>query len=183
MSEVTLLLDASRRGEPDAVRRLFDLLYQDLRQLAHSKLSRNGQLTLLDTTALVHESYLKLLRSNSIEATNKGHFMGFAAHVMRSIVIDFVRRRSAERRGGEAAHLPLEAAAALADPREREILEVHEALEELAKIDARLVNVVEMRYFAGMSEAEVAEALGRSLRSVARDWEKAKLFLSSELSK
>src|SRR5688500_10519145 len=100
MSQVTLLLDASRRGEPGAVDRLFQLLYEDLRQLAHAKLRRSGNLTLLDTTALVHESYLRLFQSGSIETKDQGHFMGYAAQVMRSIVVDFVRRRSAERRGG-----------------------------------------------------------------------------------
>jgi RNA polymerase sigma factor (TIGR02999 family) len=183
MSRVTLLLDASRRGDSGAVEQLFDLLYQDLRQLAHARLRRSGQLTLLDTTALVHESYLRLFKSGSIEAQDRGHFMGYAAQVMRSIVVDFVRRRSADRRGGDAIHVDLDLAAVqVEDPREREVLQIHEALQELAKIDPRLVRVVEMRYFAGMTEEEVADALDRSVRSVARDWEKARLFLATTLT-
>jgi RNA polymerase sigma factor (TIGR02999 family) len=182
MPQVTELLDASRRGDNAALDRLFDLLYEDMRQLAHSRLHRSGNLTLLDTTALVHESYLRLIRSGGIEARDKAHFMGYAAHVMRSIVIDFIRRRSADRRGGNAVHVELDAATQMPiDPREREVLQVHEALERLAAIDAHLATVVEMRYFAGMTEPEVAEALDRSVRSVARDWEKARLFLSAHL--
>ena len=183
MSQVTVLLDAARRGEAGAVDELFGLLYDDLRQLAHAKLRRSGSFTLLDTTALVHESYLRLFNAGSLEAGDKGHFMGYAARVMRSVVVDFVRRRMAERRGGDAVHVDLEVGLAqLTDPRERELIQVHEALEELATIDERLVRVVEMRYFAGMTEVEVAEALDISLRSVSRDWEKARLFLAAALT-
>jgi RNA polymerase sigma factor (TIGR02999 family) len=183
MSQVTVLLDASRRGDSAALEQLFDLLYQDLRQLAHSKLRRSGQFTLLDTTGLVHESYLRLFKAGSIDATDRGHFMGYAAQVMRSIVVDFVRRRSTDRRGGDAVHVDLDSAGNQAeDAREREVLEIHEALQELSKIDPRLVRVVEMRYFAGMTEEEVADALDRSVRSVARDWEKARLFLATNLT-
>jgi RNA polymerase sigma factor (TIGR02999 family) len=183
MSQVTVLLDASRRGDRAALEQLFDLLYQDLRQLAHAKLRRSGQFTLLDTTGLVHESYLRLFKAGSVDAQDRGHFMGYAAQVMRSIVVDFVRRRSTDRRGGEAIHVDLDTASAqVEDSREREVLEIHEALQELSKIDPRLVRVVEMRYFAGMTEEEVADALDRSVRSVARDWEKARLFLATNLA-
>jgi len=183
MSQVTVLLEAARRGDAGAMDRLFGVLYEDLHQLAHSKLRRSADLTLLDTTALVHESYLRLLGAGSLEARDKSHFMGYAARVMRSIVVDFVRRRMADRRGGNAVHVDLEAEIAqLADPRERELMQVHEALEELATIDPRLVQVVEMRYFAGMTEPEVADALDISLRSVARDWEKARLFLAATMA-
>lgn len=183
MSQVTVLLEAARRGDTGAMDRLFGLLYDDLRQLAHSKLRRNAALTLLDTTALVHESYLRLFNAGSLAAQDKSHFMGYAARVMRSIVVDFVRRRMAERRGGNAVHVDLETELAqLSDPRERELMQIHEALEELSTIDERLVRVVEMRYFAGMTEPEVADALNMSLRSVSRDWEKARLFLAATLT-
>jgi RNA polymerase sigma factor (TIGR02999 family) len=183
MSQVTVLLDASRRGDAAALEQLFDLLYQDLRQLAHAKLRRSGQFTLLDTTGLVHESYLRLFKAGAIDAQDRGHFMGYAAQVMRSIVVDFVRRRSTDRRGGDVLHVDLDTAGAqVEDSRAREVLEIHEALQELSKIDPRLVRVVEMRYFAGMTEEEVADALDRSVRSVARDWEKARLFLATNLT-
>src|SRR5262245_28599991 len=139
MPQVTELLDASRRGDAAAIDRLFDLLYQDMRQMAHARLRRSGNFTLLDTTALVHESYLRLINAGSIEAKDKAHFMGYAAQVMRSIVVDFVRRRAADRRGGGAAHVELDDAIPLpSDPREREVLQVHEALEQLASIDSHL---------------------------------------------
>lgn len=163
---------------------LFRLLYDDLHQLAHSKLRRSGALTLLDTTALVHESYLRLFDSASLDARDRGRFMAYAAKVMRSIVVDFVRRRMAERRGGGAVHVDLESAIEqLTDPRERELMQVHEALEELAAVDERLVRVVEMRYFAGMTEPEIAAALDLGVRSVSRDWEKARLFLAATLNR
>jgi RNA polymerase sigma factor (TIGR02999 family) len=183
MSQVTVLLEAARRGDAGAMDQLFGLVYNDLHQLAHSRLRRSSALTLLDTTALVHESYLKLFNAGSLAASDRNQFMGYAARVMRSVVVDFVRRRMAERRGGDAVHVDLDAAAAqLTDPRERELMQVHEALEELATIDERLVRVVEMRYFAGMTEPEVAAALDVSLRSVSRDWEKARLFLAASLN-
>jgi RNA polymerase sigma factor (TIGR02999 family) len=145
-------------------------------------LRRSGKFTLLDTTELVHESYLRLYKAGSLEAGDKGQFMAYAARVMRSVVVDFVRRRAADRRGGGAEHVALGTESGdMTDPREQEVIRIHEALEELATIDERLVRVVEMRYFAGMTEEQVAEALELSRRSVARDWEKAKLFLAAAL--
>jgi RNA polymerase sigma factor (TIGR02999 family) len=179
---VAELLAAIHRGESRAVDELFALLYPQLRELAHARLRRSGRFTLLDTTSLVHESYLRLLKADSLQAAERGQFMAYAARVMRSVVVDFVRRRAAERRGGDAVHVGLdEELAELTDPREREVVRVHEALQELAAIDERQVRVVEMRYFAGMTEDQVAEALELSRRSVARDWEKARLFLALAL--
>jgi RNA polymerase sigma factor (TIGR02999 family) len=176
------LLAAIRRGEPGAADALFSLLYPDLRQMAHARLRRSGHLTLLDTTGLVHEAYMRLFNAGTLEAGDRAQFMGYAARVMRSVVVDFVRRRAADRRGGDVVHVGLEeSAVAGADPREREVVRIDEALEELAAIDERLVRVVEMRYFAGMTEEQVAEALGLSRRSVTRDWEKARLFLAAAL--
>ena len=175
------LLAAVRRQEPAAFDQLFHLLYADLRQMARARLRRSGRLTLLDTTGLVHEAYLRLLSAGSLAAGDRTQFLAYAARVMRSVVVDLVRRRSADRRGGGIAHVELDEALVPADPREREIARIDEALEELAAIDARLVRVVEMRYFAGMTEEQVADALGLSRRSVARDWEKARLFLARAL--
>jgi RNA polymerase sigma factor (TIGR02999 family) len=182
-ARIAALLSSVRRGESAAVDELCELLYPDLRQLAHSRLRSSGKLTLLDTTALVHESFLRLFKAGTLEAGDKGQFMAYAARVMRSVVIDFVRRRQADRRGGAAIRVALdEDLAEPDDPREREVIRINEALEELAAIDQRLVRVVEMRYFAGMTEEEVAEALQLSRRSVARDWEKARLFLATALA-
>lgn len=179
---VVELLAAIRRGEAGAADQLFSLLYPDLRRMAHARLRRSGHLTLLDTTGLVHEAYMRLFKAGTLEAGDRGQFMAYAARVMRSVVVDFVRRRAADRRGGDVVHVELdESAAGLSDPRELEVMRIDEALEELAAIDERLVRVVEMRYFAGMTEEQVAEALGLSRRSVTRDWEKARLFLAAAL--
>jgi RNA polymerase sigma factor (TIGR02999 family) len=176
------LLSAVNRGEDGAIDRLFAALYEELSSLAHSRLRRQARITFLDTTALVNECYLRLQKVGSLTLADHAHFLGYAAQAMRSIVVDFVRRRKSDRRGGGAPREELEPdAAAPPDRREDDVLRVHEALLELAHIDARLVRVVEMRYFAGMKEEEVAQALGVSLRTVARDWEKARLFLAASL--
>jgi len=178
MGQVTSLLSAIGQGERDALGQLYTLLYPELHRLAHARVRRSGELTLLDTTSLVHESFLRFEQSGAVQMGDRAQFMGYAAQVMRSVVVDEIRRRRSERRGGGAEHVAFdESALAPADPREDEVLRVHESLEELAAIDARLVRVVEMRYFAGMTEPEVAESLGLTVRTVARDWEKARLFL------
>ena len=180
--QVAALLAAVRRGEAGAVDELFSLLYPELRQMAHARLRRSGHLTLLDTTGLVHEAYLRLFKAGSLDAEDRMQFMAYAARVMRSVVVDFVRRRAADRRGGDAVHIGLDdVAGGVADPRETEVMRIDEALQELAAIDERLVRVVEMRYFAGMTEEQVADALGLSRRSVTRDWEKARMFLAVAL--
>ena len=183
MGEVTTLLSAIAAGQPEAMGRLYELLYQDLRRLAHARVRRSGDLTLLDTTSLVHESFLRFEKLGSVKIGDRMQFMAYAARVMRSVVVDAVRSRQADRRGGEAVHVDVDdsqlvAGSAAADT---EVMRVHEALEELATIDARLVQVVEMRYFAGMTEAETAEALGVGVRTVSRDWEKARMFLQTSL--
>jgi RNA polymerase sigma factor (TIGR02999 family) len=154
------------------------VLYHDLRLLARAKLRRSAPMTVLDTTALVHESYLRFLRTGDLKVEDRPHFLAYAARVMRSIVVDLIRSRLADRHGGDALHVTLHTEIAeSASVREDEVILVNDALEELATIDPRLVKVVEMRYFAGMSEDEIAESLGVSVRTVERDWEKARLFL------
>ncbi len=180
-AQVMTLLAAARRGETGAADELFSLLYPDLRRMAHARLRRSGHLTLLDTTGLVHEAYLRLFKVGTLEADDRAQFMAYAARVMRSVVVDFVRWRAADRRGGGVLHVGIDDAVVGADPREQEVVRIDEALQELAAIDERLVRVVEMRYFAGMTEDQVAEALGLSRRSVTRDWEKARLFLAAAL--
>lgn len=179
MGQVTSLLSAIGHGERDALGELYGLLYPELHRLAHSRMRRNGDMTLLDTTSLVHESYMRFEKSGAVEMRDRAQFMAYAAQVMRSVVVDVIRRRQSERRGGGAVHVELDEAhdVSAVDPRESEVLRVHESLEELAAIDARLVKVVEMRYFSGMTELEIAEVLGLTVRTVARDWEKARLFL------
>ncbi len=167
-----------------SVERLFPALYDELRRLARSRLAGGGRPTLLDTRALVHEAYLRMQRSGGVTVNDREHFLAYAATTMRSVVIDFVRRRSAERRGGGAEHVTLDTDWAQdLGATDDEILAVREALEQLAQVDERLVRVVEMRYFAGLSDAEIGAALGVTDRTVRRDWDRARLLLAEILGR
>jgi RNA polymerase sigma factor (TIGR02999 family) len=179
---LTDLLHRANSGDPDALQGVFEAAYQDLRDLARARLRSGGRNTLLDTTALVHESFLRFARAGRLQTADRQHFLRYAARVMRSVVVDLVRQASAQRRGGSARQVTLRTDLHEADPSgAEEVLRVHEALEELAELDQRLVQVVEMRYFAGMTEREVADALGLTERTVRRDWEKARLLLAAAL--
>lgn len=183
MSEITSLLHAAVAGDRAAGDRAFALLYADLQGLARSRLRRSSEMTLLDTTALVHESYLRLQAAgDAARFPDRDHFMAYAAKVMRSVVIDVVRARQALRRGGDAERITLDTglAESLSD-HDDEVMRVHEALDELAALEPRLAQVVELRYFGGLSEAEVAASLGLTERTVQRDWHKARLFLAMAL--
>jgi RNA polymerase sigma factor (TIGR02999 family) len=173
----------AREGEGDAVEAQFEACYDRLRALAHARLQRGGREALLDTTALVHESFLRIAQAGGAPGADRAHFLRYASRVMRSVIVDTVRARVAERRGGGAAHETLDLSllsGAFGD--EAEILRVHEALEVLARHDERLARVVEMRYFGGLSEVEIGEALGVTDRTVRRDWEKARLLLLEVLT-
>ena len=167
-----------------AAEALFAQLYHELRRLARSRLAGGGRHTLLDTSALVHEAFMRMQRDGLVALKDREHFLAYAATTMRSVVIDFVRRRQAARRGGEAEHVTLDTRAGeMLGTRDDEILEVHEALQLLAQVDERLVRVVEMRYFAGLTDAEIAGALGVTDRTVRRDWERARLLLAQMLGR
>jgi RNA polymerase sigma factor (TIGR02999 family) len=161
------------------------LLYNELHRLARSRLAAGGRHTLLDTTALVHESFMRLQQAGHVELKDREHFLAYAATTMRSIIIDHVRRRKAERRGGgEVARVTLNSVVAEElGASDEEILEVGDALEALAAIDVRLVQVVEMRYFAGLTDQEIAAALGVTDRTVRRDWDRARLLLAGMLQR
>lgn len=182
MTEITTLLAAARTGDEKAAGQAFSLLYSDLRRLAHARLRQHKTMTLLDTTSLVHESYLKLVGGASLPIEDRRHFFAYASHVMRSVIVDFARARQAERRGGDALVVALdtELSDKVSAP-EDDVLRVHDALEALAKIDERAAQVVEMRFFGGLTEPQIADALGLSERTVRRNWEKARLLLAGEL--
>jgi len=182
MGEFTRLLEAVRNGQSGAIDQIVALTYQELRELAHQRLRRTPQITLLETGALVNECYLRLVKVGELNAGDRAHFLGYAARVMRSIVVDFARERLAQRRGGNSPHLTLGTDIAdPAAPAEEEVVRVDEALQELARLDPRLVQVVEMKYFGGLKSDEIAEALGIAERSVRRDWQKARVLLHEEL--
>jgi RNA polymerase sigma factor (TIGR02999 family) len=166
---------------------LFIATYGELRRLARARLRDGGRNTVLDTTALVHETYLRLSKALHLPLPDRPRFFVYASRVMRSVIVDLVRQRRAERRGGDAVHVTLTGdlheqlhhrdSAAARD----EILRVHEALEALARVDERMAHVVEMRYFGGLTDLEIGEALGVTDRTVRRDWEQARLFLADAL--
>lgn len=182
MQNITLLLQAARQGDRAAADAVVAQLYTDLQHLARRQVRQAGHMTLLDTTALVHEAWLRLAGGGDKDFPDRRHFLGYAAQAMRSVVIDLVRARQAERRGGGQQHLTLDTVLAEQLPQgDDTLLRVHEALDELAQVEPRLAQVVEMRYFAGLREQEIAEALGVTERTVQRDWQKARLFLSMSL--
>jgi len=159
---------------------LLPLLYEELRQLAHGRLSAGGRNVTLDTTALVHESFLRLQKAGHLELEDRDHFLAYAASTMRSIVVDSIRRRRSERHGGDVVHVTLGThGASELGASEEEILEVHDALGFLARVNPRLAQVVEMRYFLGLTDGEIGAALGTTDRTVRRDWERARLLLAS----
>jgi RNA polymerase sigma factor (TIGR02999 family) len=183
MSDITSLLKAAADGDRQAADQAFALLYADLQRLAHSRMRRSGSMTMLDTTALVHESWLRFQGAGEAAFVDKQHFMGYAARVMHSVVVDFVRARRAARHGGDVEHVTLNTA--IGDSlsrRDDEILRVDEAMQQLAVADRRLHDVVELRYFGGLSEVEIGAILGVTERTVQRDWRKARLFLSAALN-
>jgi len=187
MSDADSLTDLIRRaqdGDDAAFRIVFDTTYQQLRGMARARLRKGARNTLLDTTSLVHEAYLRFTEAGRLTINDRQHFLRYASHVMRSVIVDVVREKIAQRRGGGAVHVTLNTE--IHDgigTGESEILNVNAALEELAQHDARLVQMVEMRYFAGMTEPEIAATLGVNERTVRRDWQKAKLFLAEALKK
>ena len=183
MSDITSLLKAAGAGDRQAADQAFALLYADLQRLAHSRMNRSGNFTMLDTTALVHESWLRFQGAGEAAFADQQHFMGYAARVMHSVVVDFVRARRAQRHGGDIEHVTLNTAIGDSVARhDDEILRVDEAMQQLGEADKRLHDVVELRYFGGLSEAEIAAILGVTERTVQRDWQKARLFLSSALT-
>lgn len=182
MNQLTELLGRLGAGEAEARDALFAVAYADLRRLARTRLRDGGRNTLLDTTSLVHESYLRYVRAGELRAEDRRAFFAYASQVMRSIIVNSARDRIAGKRGGDRRPLTLSTqldVAATED--EATILRIHEAMDELEQADARLAKVAEMRYFGGYSEHEVAEALNISDRTVQRCWEKARLILAAAL--
>jgi RNA polymerase sigma factor (TIGR02999 family) len=173
------LQDASRASEFDPPCSASSV-YPVLRRIARSRL-RSGRDALLDTTALVHESFIRFAESGDNGAPDWSSLVRYAPRIMRNIVVDSIRRRNAQVHGGDAEYVELDTGLAAAHPSKQEITAVFYALEQLGRVDARLAQVVEMRFFEGMSEFEIGRALGLTERTVRRDWEKAKLLLAKVL--
>ncbi len=182
MSQLTELLGRMQAGDAQARDSLFAAAYAELHRLAQARLRDGGRNTVLDTTCLVHESYLRFVNAGELRAEDRRAFFAYAAQVMRSVIVNSVRDRIAEKRGGSLRPLALSTklSGTIADGEET-ILKVHEALEDLEKAEARLGQVAQMRYFGGYSDQEIAETLGITERTVQRDWEKARLILAEAL--
>jgi RNA polymerase sigma factor (TIGR02999 family) len=183
VGELTVLLDAARGGDRDALAQVFAQLYPDLKAVARARLRRHRRLTIMDTTVLVHECFLRLQKTGQLRVEDRGHFLAYAATVIRNVIVDIVRAEQADKRGGgDDTTLDTERVEAVPDDRTN-VLEIAEALDALAATDARLARVVEMRYFAGFSDEQIAQALGVTDRTVRRDWEKARAFLMVALQR
>jgi RNA polymerase sigma factor (TIGR02999 family) len=183
MNQLTELLERLQAGDGEARSALFTAAYPELHRLARARLRDGGRNTVLDTTGLVHESYLRFVSAGALRIDDRRAFFAYASRVMRSVIVDSVRERIAQKRGGDWRPLTLstQLIVNIADDEET-ILKVHEALETLEQADPRLAQVALMRYFGGYSEQEIAETLDITERTVRRDWEKARLILAELLS-
>jgi len=181
-AEVTRLLVAWRGGDAGALDRLLPLVYAELRRVAHRYMRDERPNHPLQTTALVHEAYLRLIGVKRVDWQSRNHFFAVSAQMMRRILVEAARRRNADKRGGDASHVALDEAFVPAADRGADLLALDEALEHLASLAPRKARVVELRYFAGLSVKETADVLGVSVETVMRDWRMAKLWLQRDLS-
>ena len=179
-TSITELLGDLRAGRREAFDQILPLVYHELRRAARRELSVRPSDS-MSTTALVHELYLKFSRAERADWRNRAHFLGVASVAMRHILVDRARRRRAEKRGGPQRHVTLDDELIAADNQAESLLELHDALDQLAKLDERLARVVECRFFGGMTEQETAEALHIAVRTVRRDWIKARGLLYQAL--
>ena len=180
--EITLLLDQLRQGNRQAESQLMPLVYQELRQLARGYLRAERADHTLQATALVHEAYLRLVGQNDAGWKNRAHFFGIAAQMMRRVLVDHARARRAGKRGGADRRTLLDSALAAANNQSAEMMALDEALDRLAALDPRQCRIVELKFFAGLSEEETAEVLGISTRTVKRDWAVARAWLFNQLA-
>jgi RNA polymerase sigma factor (TIGR02999 family) len=182
---VTGLLRAYREGDARALEQVYDAVYAHLRDAARAQLRRDGRaragVHTLSTTALVHEAYLKLGDGVPLHVEDRGHFLALASRAMRQVLVEYARKHHSKKRGGGAYPIDFDALQVAADDRADSLLALDDALTRLAINDARMARVVELRFFGGLSELEVAELLQVTDRTVRRDWVKARAWLHAEL--
>jgi RNA polymerase sigma-70 factor, ECF subfamily len=181
--EVSQLLRAWSDGDSAAFDKLMPLVYDELRQMAKRYMDRQPAGHTLQTTALIHEAYLRLVDQSEVHWQNRAHFFGVAAKAMRHILVDYARTRQAAKRGGAVQQVALDEAATVSVEQAAELAALDDALESLAAFDRRKSQVVELRYFGGLTVEETAEVLHVSPETVARDWRLARTWLLRELSK
>ena len=176
-SSVTEVLIAAGKGEDEAVNQLWSIVYDELRRIAHHQLLSERNKRMLSTTALVHEAYLRLVDDQEIEWQSRAHFFGIASRVMRRVIVDNARKQCAQKRGGGIPAESFDEARFVPEDRIQEVLDLDEALNALESINERWSKVVECKYFGGLKEREIAEILDVSVRTVERDWVKARAWL------
>jgi RNA polymerase sigma factor (TIGR02999 family) len=182
--DITEILTAWREGSREALHLLLPVVYDELRRQAHRYLRRERQNHTLQTTALIHEAYLRLTEQRNVRFESRTHFFAVAANLMRQILVDYARERHRLKRGGKADNLPLdEAFLVIADESDIDLLALDEALTRLSEMDFQQARIVELRFFGGLSIEETADALAISPATVKRDWNVAKAWLKHELSR
>jgi len=181
--DVTRLLVAWSNGDQTAIEQLTPLVYSELHRLAHRYLGRERKGHTLQTTALVHEAYLRLIDQKEVRWQNRAHFFAIAAQMMRRILVDYARSRNVAKRGGDARQVSLDEAMDVSDERAADVIALDEALKSLSDLDQRKGRIIELRFFGGLSIEETAEVLGVSPGTVMRDWTFAKAWLQREINK
>lgn len=179
--EITRLLSSWSAGDDASFDRLIELVYDDLRRIAHRHLNAGAPHTVVDTTVLVHEAYVKIAGVDDAEWAGRAQFFAFCSKAMRRILIDFARRKSSDKRGGDRVHVPLRDDAAAIETDIVELLAIEDALRRLEARNERMARIVECRFYGGMSVPDTAEALGTSVRTVERDWTRARAYLRQAL--
>lgn len=180
---ITELLKAHTARNPEVLDKLIPLVYEKMREMAHYRMLGERADHTFNTTDLIHEAYLKLAKFNRITWKNRAHFLGIASQVMRNILVDYAEKKNAHKRGGDWYRVTLGGENLATEVNLEDILSVHQALEQLAKIDKRQERVVECRFFGGLTIEETAKALGISTATVSRDWKMAKAWLNREITK
>jgi RNA polymerase sigma-70 factor, ECF subfamily len=181
--ELTHLLLSWRQGEREALNKLIPVIYEELRRIAHSYIRGERKGHTLQTTALVNEAYLRLLDCSKVNWQNRAHFLAVSAQLMRRILIDYARSRGYQKRGGAMERISLKESQIVSQGSDPDLLELDDALQALAVIDARKCQVVELRFFGGLTAEETAEVLGVSPDTVLRDWKLARTWLAREMKK
>lgn len=182
-SEVSLLLQGWRNGDQQALDALLPLVYKELRRLAHFQLQKERPDHTLQSAALVHEAYLRLIGLNTPQWESRTHFFAIAAQLMRQILVDYARRHKASKRGGSVCKLSLDDAKVASRRSDVDVVALNDALNTLAKIDPRQCRVVELRFFAGLSLQEISDAMEIAPATVQRDWTAARAWLHREMSR
>ena len=182
-NNVTQLLQNWKNGDKEALDELMPVVYDELRRIASRYLKQQRSNHTLQTTALVHEAYMRLIGKQDIEWQNRAHFFGIAARMMRYILMDYAIAQQAEKRGGGNLKLSLDDVIELPEKNELDVAVLHDSLNTLAEVDERKSQIVELKFFAGLSNEEVAEVMGVSLATVNREWRMARAWLQSELQK